>query len=259
MAIGKRRPASPGLDSQGWLLTFSDMVTLLLTFFVLIISITTTDPKSLAVQEGDVLAVDAKAAEIMGPGVLGFSNPALLEPLVQLVANAEKLPPDAMFDQREIKAALFQLDPQSTPDYQELEAAVRDSVSVFLDERGVVIRWDKAILFPEGSAVLRPETLPLLGRVAALLAQLTLPVSLDCHSNPFSELEGGTSAAAFSLTARRAKAVMGYFVGLGLPAGRFRLGAFGGSRPVTTIAQDGARNARLEIVVYRPAKTSWKG
>ncbi|MDR2422592.1 MAG: OmpA family protein [Deltaproteobacteria bacterium] len=256
-----RRPAEApaGPNSQGWLLTFSDMVTLLLTFFVLIISITTTDPRSFSTAGEEESFNEELAQTIAGPGALGFSNPALLAPLVDFVENYESLPIDAMIDQREFKAALFQLDPQSTPDYQELEETVTDSVSVFRDERGLVVRWDKAVLFPEGSAVLRPEALGILSRMAALLARLKTPVSLDCHTNPLSELEGGTTPLAYRLSAQRAKAAMGYFVDLGLGPSRFRLGAFGGGRPVTMEPAEGARNSRLEIVIYRPAKSSWKG
>ncbi|MDR1608967.1 MAG: OmpA family protein [Deltaproteobacteria bacterium] len=245
-------------DSPGWLLTFSDMVTLLLTFFVLIISITTTDPKSLALAPGDEVT-DQDRVTREGQGVLGFSNPALIAPLVEFLENQEKLPAWAMIDQREIKEALFQLDPKSVPDYQELERAINDNVSIFKDERGLVIRWDKAVIFPEGSAILRPETLPLLDKMASLLAQLTLSFSLDCHTNPFSELEGGTTDSAYNLSAKRSRVVLDYFASLGLATGRFRLGAFGGGRPVTLEPTEGARNSRLEIVIYRPAKSSWKG
>jgi chemotaxis protein MotB len=257
-AFKKLQPPDPGPDSQGWLLTFSDMVTLLLTFFVLIISITTTDPKSLVVvEEEPTMGEDSPL--IQGPGTLGFSNPSLIAPLVDLIQNLEKLPPDAMIDQREFKAALFQLDPESTPDYQTLNEEIRDKVSVYRDERGLVVRWDKAILFPEGSAILRTEALPALAKMAGLLSSFNLPVSLDCHANPYSELEGGTSDFAYRLTAQRAKAALEYFTGVGLSPGRFRLGAFGGGRPAVADPLEGARNSRLEIVIYRPAKSSWKG
>ncbi|MDR0549698.1 MAG: OmpA family protein [Deltaproteobacteria bacterium] len=258
--MGLKRPqAAPSLDPQGWLLTFSDMVTLLLTFFVLIISITTTDPKSFSQDGEETTLNDQVVLESQGPGTLGFVNPSLVAPLVDLIENVDKLPPDIMIDQREIKAALFQLDPKLVPDYQEIMEEINDSVSIFLDERGLVVRWDKAILFPEGSAILREETLPALNQMAALLARLNLLVSLDCHTNPYSELEGGTTTLAYRLSARRAKTVLTYFTELGLKASRFRLGAFGGGRPVTAEPAEGARNGRLEIVIYRPAKSSWKG
>ncbi|MDR1577241.1 MAG: OmpA family protein [Deltaproteobacteria bacterium] len=259
MARREPEPDRSNLSSPGWLLTFSDMVTLLLTFFVLIISITTTDPKSLSVDRGEDPIDSTVQERIAGSGALGFSNPALLAPLVEFLENHDKLPPDAMIDQSELKEAIFQIDPQSVPNYQELRRVINDSVSIFRDERGLVVRWDKAVIFPEGSAILRPDTLPLLSQLAALLSRLTMSVSVDCHTNPFSELEGGVSVWAYNLSARRSRVVMDYFTDLGLPAARFRLGAFGGGRPVTMEPSAGARNSRLEIVIYRPAKSSWKG
>ncbi|MDR1395000.1 MAG: hypothetical protein LBK52_02350, partial [Deltaproteobacteria bacterium] len=147
----RRRWAENGSEdtAPGWLLTFSDMVTLLLTFFVLIISITTTDPKSLAVQ-GDIPVIsDEIQLDDLGPGALGFTNPSLIAPVIEIIQNLEQLPLEAMIDQREIKAAIFQLDPESVPDYQELQREVNDSISIFRDERGLIIRWDKAVIFPE--------------------------------------------------------------------------------------------------------------
>jgi chemotaxis protein MotB len=259
MASKFRRNDHDQDTAPGWLLTFSDMVTLLLTFFVLIISITTTDPKSLAVAGDQIVINDDVQLEDIGPGVLGFSKPMLVAPVIDLIQNLDQLPPDIMLDQRELKGAIFQLDPQSVPDYQELMQEINDSISIFRDERGLVIRWDKAIIFPEGSAILREETLPILRQMAALLARVNLPVSIDGFTNPYSELEGGTSTLAYRLSAQRARVVMDYFTELGLSAGRFRLGAFGGGRPVTADLLQGGRNSRLEIVIYKPPQSSWKG
>ncbi|MDR2301932.1 MAG: OmpA family protein [Deltaproteobacteria bacterium] len=254
----KPQPPHKGLDPTGWMLTFSDMVTLLLTFFVMIISITTIEPGNLT--EIDDESSKAPLVSVpTGPGALGFSNPALISSLVALLEKLDDLPPDISLDQEEIKAALFQLDPVDTPDYQRLEREVSDSVSIFKDERGMVIRWDKSILFPEGSAILRGENMVLLNRLVELLNSLTLPVSVDSFTNPMSELEGGDSTMAYKLSTRRSKVVLEYFASLGLPENRLRLGSFGGSKPLTDDPAKGGENARLEIVIYTPAKSSWKG
>ncbi|MDR2386275.1 MAG: OmpA family protein [Deltaproteobacteria bacterium] len=254
----KKLPPHQGLDPTGWMLTFSDMVTLLLTFFVMIISITTIEPGNLT-EIDDESSRQPLLSIPTGPGTLGFSNPALVSSLVALLEKLEDLPPDISLDQEEIKAALFQLDPIDTPDYQRLEREVTDSVSIFRDERGLVVRWDKSILFPEGSAILRGENLLLLNRLVELLKTLTLPVSVDSFTNPLSELEGGDSTLAYQLSTRRSKVVVEYFASLGLSENRLRLGSFGGSKPLTEDPEQGAENARLEIVIYTPAKSSWKG
>jgi chemotaxis protein MotB len=236
------------------MLTFSDMVTLLLTFFVMIISITSIDPRVAADISGQ--APTETSVLLTGPGALGFTNPQLLASLVQTL---ETIPPDASLDQDEVRSALFQLDPVDFPDYERLRREITESVTIEKDERGLVIRWDKTILFAEGSSTLRPENVPLLDRLAGLIASVTMPVSVDCHTNPLSDLEGGDGPESFDLSARRAKAAMGYLADLGLPERRFRLGAFGGSRPLTLDPDSAADNSRMEIILYTPPKSSWKG
>jgi chemotaxis protein MotB len=258
MAV-KRSFEDSKIETGSWMLTFSDMITLLLTFFVMIISITSLDPRTISVDSDEKPIEDITSIPPEGPGSLGFSNPLLMAPLVELIENQEQLPPDISLDQDALLAALFQLDPENTPDYQRLQREVSDSVSIFKDERGMVIRWDQAILFPEGTSILREDNLLLLGNLTDLLSSLSLPVSVEAHTNPLSELEGGDSSVAYRLSTRRAKIVMNYLTERGLPEGRFRLGSFGGSRPVTSDPQRGGENSRLEIVLYKPAKSSWNG
>jgi chemotaxis protein MotB len=257
MARRRDNGSSDGPDPTGWMLTFSDMVTLLLTFFVMIICITSIDPRVTAEISGEALTEDSVLQ--VGPGVLSFANPEVLARLTEFIENQQAIPPDASLDQEEFKAALFQLDPENHPDFQRLEREVTDSVSILKDERGLVIRWNHNILFPEGTAILREENAILLDRLALVLSTLSLPISLDCHTNPLSDLEGGDSPVAYSLAARRSKMVLDYLTGLGLPESRFRIGSYGGSKPLTTDPERGALNSRLEVVIYTPPRSSWKG
>ncbi|MDR2405020.1 MAG: OmpA family protein [Deltaproteobacteria bacterium] len=249
-----------GPPSGAWLLTFSDMVTLLLTFFVLIIAITTIDPRSLADDGVDEINLE-ELNLIYGNGVLGFSNPSILAPVVELFQNMDELPPGAVLNQEEIKNAIFQLDedPQRPGAFKEQEQALTDSVSIFKDERGMVIRWDDAILFPEGGSLLTESNLVLLGRLSEFLAKMALPISVESYTNPLSELEGGSGPLSFELSAERSKVVMDYLVRLGLNESRFRLGAFGGTRTLTLEPTRARENSRMEIVIYKPPKSSWKG
>ncbi|MDR1080086.1 MAG: hypothetical protein LBQ79_03785 [Deltaproteobacteria bacterium] len=243
----------------GWLVTFSDMVTLLLTFFVLIIAITSVDPKSI-VPDGVDEVTERTVAEVLGPGVLNFANPSLVDPVANFIEDMDSTPPQAVLNQREIKSAVFQLDPDTaSPEFREAARAITEGVSVSRDERGMVIRWDGSVLFPEGGALVREEMLVLLVRLAELMARLDLPVSLECHTDPLSDFEGGDGELSYSLSAERAKTVMNVFAALGINPSRFRLGAYGGSRPVTLDPARSHENSRLEVVFYKPPKSSWKG
>jgi chemotaxis protein MotB len=257
----RRKAADTGSDvpPAGWLLTFSDMVTLLLTFFVLIIAITTVDPRSIVPDGVDEIS-EASVREIMGPGFLLFSNPSLVDSVAAVIADPDSLPPDARFDQAEITSAVFQLDPETAPpEFREAARVAAESVRVFRDDRGIVISWEGRALFPEGGVLVREETLILLVRLAELIARLELPVSLECHTDPLSDFEGGDGPLSYSLAAERARTVLGVMTGLGIRESRFRLGAYGGARPVTLDPALSYENSRLEVVLYRPPRSSWKG
>ncbi|MDR2460684.1 MAG: OmpA family protein [Deltaproteobacteria bacterium] len=260
MAVRRLSADTEGAQSSTtWLITFSDMVTLLLTFFVLIIAITSVDPRILIPEGADEVNL-ARIQSVIGPGTMYFSNPTLLDPIVNLVEHMDEIPPDANLNQDEIRAAIFQLDPNdANPEFRELERQSRDSISIFKDERGLVIRWDDKMLFPEGSTLLKEENLILLARLSEFIARLSFPISLECHTDPLSELEGEDTSIAFELSAKRAKVVLDYFIALGLSQSRFRMGAFGGTRPIVENPEFSYENSRLEIVIYKPHQSSWKG
>ena len=64
----------PGIDPQGWMITFSDLLTLMLTFFVLLFSMSSLDAKSLK----EMTQSDALAG---GDGVLEAGEPERAVPI----------------------------------------------------------------------------------------------------------------------------------------------------------------------------------
>lgn len=242
-----------------WLATFADMVTLLLTFLVLIISVTNVELRTPFTKSEGVLEEDDNQHIRLGNGVLLFSDRTMLEPLVKMVEELVKLPKNMYFDQDSIKEALFQLEPTHTPDFEKLQETVDEGVEIFKDHRGLVIQWDRNLLFPEGSAFIYEENMLLLQKMAILLLSLDLPVSVESHTNPLSPLEGVLGPESYSLSLARSKVVMEYLVSLGLPERRFRLGGYGGISPRTMDPNLAHENSRLEIVIYQPDQTSLFG
>ena len=242
------------INPIGWMITFSDLVTLLLTFFVMIICITSQEPRSMGQVDGQF---EGNAA---GNGVFLFSNRSLLMPAIIYAEKLGSIPPEAMLDPEEVKAAVFQLDPNRDPDYQRLEQAVTEAVDISQDERGLVISWDQKLMFMEGKSQLIGDYDLLLKRLAAFLASVSLFVSIDSYTNPFSDLEGGNGPGGYILSKERSKTLLEYFVKLGVNPKRFRLGAYGSSKPLVT--DDPSRfseNSRVEIILYKPKDSSWNG
>lgn len=256
-----RRPkkATATASTSSWMITFSDMVTLLLTLLVMIISITTLDPHTaFNLREG--MTPDEESTIVqLGDGSLLYADRGMLAPVIELVENLDKIPENIIFDQREIKNAIFQLDPVRTWDYEQWQYLTDHRVSVFRDNRGLVVQWDRSLLFPEGSVIMHDNNTRLLQKLTLFLKSLSRPVSVESHTDPLSPLEGGATMEAYELSLRRSKAVMEYLVSLGVAEQRFRIGGHGGTRPRTLDPERSWENSRVEIIILQPDPSSLFG
>jgi outer membrane protein OmpA-like peptidoglycan-associated protein len=103
-----------------------------------------------------------------------------------------------------------------------------------------------SIQFDTGKATIKPESLPIIEQMAALLQGTpALNVSVEGHTDSV-----GSAAANQTLSESRAKAVVAALVGRGIPAGRMSAAGFGASKPVAgNDSEEGrAKNRRVELV-----------
>ena len=248
------RKAPPVIDNtSGWMTTFADLVTLLLTFLVLMVSISTLDSDSSKSDPNGIL-VEKDGQVRLGNGVLLFSDLNLLVPVADMIKKQLQDQSLANLNQDEIKNAIFQLDEANTQTFEQLKDGVDKQISVFQDNRGLVIQWDRNLLFPEGSSTIYEENKLLLQKIAVLLLTMDLPISIESHTNPLSSLEGSLGPRSYELSFERSKAVMKYLASLGIPEKRFRIGAHGGVHPRTLDLNSTNENSRLEIIIYRPGQ-----
>jgi outer membrane protein OmpA-like peptidoglycan-associated protein len=100
--------------------------------------------------------------------------------------------------------------------------------------------------FDTSKATVKAESLPLLDQVVAMLkAAPALKLSVEGHTD-----NKGAEAENKALSEGRAKAVMTYLVGKGIPAARLSSAGFGTSKPVAdNRSEEGrAKNRRVELV-----------
>jgi len=242
MARKKGSDSEMQMNPLAWMTTFSDLVTLLLTFFVLLITMSSMDVRSLQQAFG--------AFFTGGSGPLGFVEKGKLQEVSRLIEKAVSVPAQLLLDQKEIKETIFKFE---EIDYQKLMELVEQDISVLKDERGLVIQIADYILFDEGSAKLRQEYLPILSRIAEVLQATYLPVSIEGHTDD-SIPEGRSEAWAWRLSLERAINVMKYLTEMeGLIPDRFRVGGFGLSKPLVPNINpvNRAQNRRIEIIIYR--------
>lgn len=233
-----RRRRGAGVRSTGgasWLTTYSDMVTLLLAFFIMLWTFSTIDTDrfesilralqgSLGVLDGGVSMAPDRGF-FQGRNVEGFG----LEPLHQ-----------GMDD-------LFHV--QSTLETLAAEQGLQDGIDVTVEERGVVVRFADWVLFDLGRAELRPEAQEVLKALAAQLAEIDNPVLVEGHTDNLPIHIAYPSN--WELSTARSSAVVRFFESEGLEPARFIAAGFADNRPIADndTPEGRQRNRRVDIVI----------
>lgn len=228
-----RRKPHQHIPQQGWMLTYSDLVTLLLAFFVLLVSMSSVDR----------VQFERMASSLRQPGDLAGTPEAprtdVSKRLRDLLMDAEALSTNAV----EIRSLLFP--PQVLPPGVEARTVERD-VEVLENPEGVVIALTHDLLFPQGQDRLPPASLRLLNTLTDVLAGLDADVNVSAHTDA---TEGG--ADPWDLSDRRALSVLEHFLQRGMDPARFSVSGYGPDRPLDASASPEAaqRNRRVEILV----------
>lgn len=220
----KKAPPPPAAGAPAWMATFSDMVTLLLAFFVMLMAMANfEDNKRVdAVVESIHVALGAAGIED-GPGLV--SN--------QMALSEESVRPDTV---RPTMARLRQAMSKHVSD---------ELVQLSRRESEIRIQLDEQVFFRQGSAELHPASYGLLSDVAAVLADTGAQVRVEGHADA-----QGSEAQNWRLSALRSVVVVEELRQRGPIHGeRLTATAFGAFRPATANAEDSALNRRIELVV----------
>ncbi|HOJ12984.1 MAG TPA: flagellar motor protein MotB [Deltaproteobacteria bacterium] len=223
-----RRP-----DCLGWMTTFSDMVTLLLTFFVMIIAMSSLDSKALK----ETFGYFRWAA-----GVLEFPDSQEL-----------RVHKDEVQRERVVETSLQALSDGVDRALREQAAGLagkgKDLVEVVEDRRGLAVRIKGDVLFPEGASTISEDARPVLMAVASVLKETSGTISVEGHTDAV----GGEMDNRY-LSLERASRVADFLVmEAGLKASRFCVAGYGMTKPVATNETPSGRrkNRRVEIVLLR--------
>ncbi|WP_320669641.1 flagellar motor protein MotB [Patulibacter defluvii] len=256
-----------GGGSERWLLTYADMITLLMALFIVMFAVSVVDQRkfdevSRSLREAFSGKLLTGAGSIRPePSAAGEAERAPVEavaaiaPLAPEVVPAERLPPArraaaaARREEQELRALKRRIDAWIAR--RGLGARVRTAV----DRRGLVIRvLTDDVLFRSGDAALRPAGRALLADVGRLL-QLDRrhPIAVDGHTD---SVPIGTDRypSNWELSGARASSVVRVLAaGAALDPARFSATGYGAERPRSSNATTVGRraNRRVEIALLR--------
>lgn len=277
MSRGRKRGAGAEVDmGERWLLTYSDMITLLMALFMVLFSISSVNVSKYVTLQQSLHAAFSGAILSGGRSILqtGDSTPAnrtppaneipAIVPLTPTVSKpgAQSSGPSAQVQQALLKEA--QDASLENSDFAALKFRLNsyakahgfaNQVRAEIDRQGLVVTvlTDK-LLFQSGQDTLLPASYPLLDEIRTL-------INLDKEKHPV-VVEGFTDNvpihnAAFPsnwwLSSARANVVNQYLISQHVPSARMSTAGYGDQHPVASNSTDAgrAKNRRVEIVFER--------
>ncbi len=229
-----------------WMATFADMSTLLLTFFVLLLSFANMDAQKFREMLGSVKDAFGVQKQTPGDYMQRSSNPLDFSILEQ----EQKSEGEGAASSR--GEGSLSMD-QAMSVMQAMFEDLGEGVEVVMGEEGVTVRVDGKLLFPSGAAEVRPEGLPVLDRVATLMHKYTFDLYIVGHTDSV-PIQTPQFPSNWELSAARATASLRYLLQRGAEGERLVAVGFADSRPLAdnTTPEGRARNRRVEFLFKNP-------
>ncbi len=231
----KKKKKSGGGGGSSWLVTFSDLMTLLLTFFVLLISMASMDKTKLI----EVFTVFSHQI-----GFVGEKRAGKIETHFRLFNEILQHPQDVLAKQDRIKDLLF---PDEVLPQGMTRSTLDKNLRLLQRNEGVVFMLTDALLFPTASSSVSASGRVLLERLGLFLANNPAFVNIAGYTDSVPSRKPDN----YHLAALRAASVLDVFLEMGLPQEKFSLSGYGPDRPLAdnSTAEGRAQNRRVEILV----------
>jgi|Deesub1362B_J571_1020462.scaffolds.fasta_scaffold08497_2 chemotaxis protein MotB len=220
--------------APGWMVTYGDLMSLLLTFFVLLVSFSS------------IQLVEFQKAMGSLKGALG------------VLKHKEAPTPNINLDMTPMggkKKAEFNAELNEMLDYIEKEG-LEDSISVEVTENGIAIRMMEPIMFDLGKADLKPRVFPLLNKIAEMARAWPNMIRIEGHTDDL-PIHTPEFPSNWELSAIRAINVIHYFEDVcGIDPKKLYYLGYGENKPLVpnTSPENRAKNRRVEIYFEKEPK-----
>ncbi|KKM12334.1 hypothetical protein SY88_04065 [Clostridiales bacterium PH28_bin88] len=241
----RRREANSNDTSQEWLLTYADMVTLVLTFFVLLYSFSVLD----------VVKFKQFITSFQGSGILDWGPVPMEQPQPESSSQQQPSEQAPSSSQSQMMQQISETNPLLEVFYTVQtflqESGLEQMVEVRYEDRGIALDIKERVLFDSGKADLKPEARKLLDSLAGLLDKLPYQISVEGHTDnrPINTPEFPTN---WELSTRRSVRVVRYFTEtLGLDPKKFAATGYSEFQPVAPndTPEKQALNRRVVIMI----------
>jgi chemotaxis protein MotB len=257
--MGMRQARRRGNQTPAWIVTFADLATLLLTFFILLLSFAEMDVEKYRAMANS-MAMAFGSSQMVAQDV-GGSPLTLVESDSVSLPEPVDTPQDEpeFIDERAAGKALTKVEPGvvelTSRLVTELEAEVAsDRLTINYEPDEVIIRFSEEATFRSGEAAIKPEMIPIINRVVRVLAGCMGDVVVAGYTDD-RPISSDRYRSNWDLSAARAVSVVHQLV-LNRQVPAERVIAAGRAETHALVPNDSAenraRNRRVEIAIRNP-------
>lgn len=232
----RKRGKGEGVNGEGWLQTYADTVTLLLTFFVLLYSFSSVDAQKF---KQISTAFQSVLSGQNGETVFDFNMKNGDIPLVgetTQMGSATGGKENELYDK--VKSAVQ-------------KSNLQESVKIKSDARGVLLELDDSILFEIAQADIKQNSLPILDKINKIISTLPNSVMVEGHTDNV-PIKNYKYDSNWELSTQRAVNVLRYFVETKKQnPQRFTAAGYGEFKPIhpNDTLENRSKNRRVTIVI----------
>ena len=234
MARGRKKDGHEGHGNmERWLLTYADMITLLMAFFIMMYSMSVLN---MAKFNQAAFSIRSGFGGMLkgGKHLMRYESGKGLSAIQHIQTNAAPL--------KELKQRLASYS---------IEGDLGEKMTVTSEKRGVVVSIAADnLLFNKGSAEFQPSAYPILTEVVRNLKMAPNPVMVEGHTCPL-PIHTVAFPSNWELSAARASSVVRFLVMHGVSPMRLMAAGYGDTRPQAPNDTELHRsmNRRVDIVI----------
>lgn len=239
-------------NHERWLITYADMITLLMAFFVMMYGLSILDLKKFNEFKAGVATELGRNPVVTGGQGILIAGRGIAEAAAPPIGAGHK---DGAGEALEVSGEVSQEDlpTLAAKVRSNLEAAgLAGTVEISTDPRGLVLYVANRTLFRSGSAFLEYDGRRVLDQLALALAPIDNQIIVEGHTDSVPIRPGAAFPSNWELSVIRATQVLRWMVeARGLPDAQFSAAGYADTRP--RVANDTpahrATNRRVEIIV----------
>jgi len=219
---------------ESWLIPYADLLTLLLALFIVLYASSNID------QEKYNAMADAFFDTFMNPGGFSRAPTDILPP--------DHFPPDGeILDREQLDLKLMQAEIQQYLEEKHLE----NQVSTTIDDRGLIISVNDAVLFDPGMAVVKPQYRDVIIQIGEIINRLDNYIRIEGHTDTV-PMSSAAFPSNWELAGGRASSIVRLFIAESrISPEKLMAVGYGEFRPIASndTAEGRGQNRRVDIIL----------